>query len=390
MKSRACMPSILISRTCRIAPSPKPSRESARASGAAQAIRIAAPRAVLARNFRIICPSLWLGGRGEGAEFGDREFFGACGGRNPSLLEQRLNRHAEFLEAAPQHLAALAEGGCGDAFERRFCRGSERLQSRNKADDARCHLWGRDKGAGRNIEQDLRLCEPLDQHREPSVRLAARNRGQAFGDLALKHQGQALILADPLEPADQQRGGDVVREVSHDFAGRIRELGRIEPQRVAGDELKPVRVGRGKLAESGEASRVALDRDDPACAGGQQCPGQAAGAGADFDNGRMVEPPGSASDPARQVEVQQEVLPETLARGYAVRSDDLAQRRQRGRRWIAFQAIAGRLPAISAASRNAAIRLSGRALPWPAIANAVPWSGEVRTKGRPKVTFTPR
>jgi hypothetical protein len=29
----------------------------------------------------------------------------------------------------------------------------------------------------------------------------------------------------------------------------------------------------------------------------------------------MVEPPGGASDPARQVEVQQEVLPETLARG---------------------------------------------------------------------------
>ena len=43
----------------------------------------------------------------------------------------------------------------------------------------------------------------------------------------------------------------------------------------------------------------------------------------------------------------------------------------------------------SPASLIAAIMLSGRATPFPAISNAVPWSGLVRGKGNPSVTFTP-
>src|SRR5207245_7851625 len=43
----------------------------------------------------------------------------------------------------------------------------------------------------------------------------------------------------------------------------------------------------------------------------------------------------------------------------------------------------------STARLIAAIMLSGRAIPLPAISNAVPWSGLVRGKGRPSVTFTP-
>src|SRR5882724_13306738 len=48
-----------------------------------------------------------------------------------------------------------------------------------------------------------------------------------------------------------------------------------------------------------------------------------------------------------------------------------------------------RASAISAAIWIAAIMLRASALPWPAISSAVPWSGEVRTIGSPKVTFTP-
>ena len=47
------------------------------------------------------------------------------------------------------------------------------------------------------------------------------------------------------------------------------------------------------------------------------------------------------------------------------------------------------LPVSSMATLIAAIMLSGRAMPLPAISNAVPWSGLVRGKGRPSVTFTP-
>ncbi len=39
--------------------------------------------------------------------------------------------------------------------------------------------------------------------------------------------------------------------------------------------------------------------------------------------------------------------------------------------------------------RTASIRLDASATPCPAISNAVPWSGLVRTNGRPRVTFTP-
>src|SRR4029077_10243846 len=45
--------------------------------------------------------------------------------------------------------------------------------------------------------------------------------------------------------------------------------------------------------------------------------------------------------------------------------------------------------ASSTARLIAAIMLSGRAIFLPAISKAVPWSGLVRGKGRPSVTFTP-
>ena len=44
--------------------------------------------------------------------------------------------------------------------------------------------------------------------------------------------------------------------------------------------------------------------------------------------------------------------------------------------------------ASRAASFKAATRLDGSALPVPAMSKAVPWSGEVRTNGRPSVTLT--
>ena len=42
------------------------------------------------------------------------------------------------------------------------------------------------------------------------------------------------------------------------------------------------------------------------------------------------------------------------------------------------------------ANRIASIRLFGLAIPLPAMSNAVPWSTEVRTMGRPRVMLTPR
>ena len=99
---------------------------------------------------------------------------------------------------------------------------------------------------------------------------------------------------------------------------------------------------------------------------------------------------GRARDARREIEVEQEVLAERLARRQLVAPDHLAQRRQvvdRAHRGAtAAPVVCG--AANRAARRSAAIRLVGSARPVPAMSNAVPWSGEVRTSGRPSVTLT--
>src|SRR6187551_3754943 len=57
--------------------------------------------------------------------------------------------------------------------------------------------------------------------------------------------------------------------------------------------------------------------------------------------------------------------------------------------WGFFDFAQDDFAASSTARLIAAIMLSGRAIPFPAISNAVPWSGLVRGNGSPSVTFTP-
>ena len=113
--------------------------------------------------------------------------------------------------------------------------------------------------------------------------------------------------------------------------GASRQRGRIERQRVALDQLEPAGIARRQLAERGETARVALDRDDAPRAFRQQRAGQPARSRTDLDHGRVVEPPGGARDAPGQVQVEDEILPEALARRDAVARDDLAQRRQAAR-----------------------------------------------------------
>ena len=159
----------------------------------------------------------------------------------------------------------------------------------------------------------------------------------------------------------------------------------VDGERVAGDDLQPAGIALGDLGERGEAALVALDRHDPPRSRGKQRPGQAARSRADLDHRDAGEVAGGACDPRRQVEVEEEVLAERLDRPEAVPGNDLAQRRQ-SRRSALIAPL--RCAVSSAASRSAAARLDGSALPLPAMSSAVPWSGEVRTKARPSVTLT--
>jgi hypothetical protein len=60
----------------------------------------------------------------------------------------------------------------------------------------------------------------------------------------------------------------------------------------------------------------------------------------------MAKLPGSAGYTARQIEIEEEILSETLASDDVVPRNDLAQRRQRGGKGIPDQAAAARLAAI--------------------------------------------
>src|SRR5690606_9801787 len=68
--------------------------------------------------------------------------------------------------------------------------------------------------------------------------------------------------------------------------------------------------------------------------------------------------------------IVQEMLPEALARDVGV------------------AAHAWRRAARSSARRAAAKALPASARPWPARSSATPWSTEVRTNGRPRLTLT--
>ena len=90
-------------------------------------------------------------------------------------------------------------------------------------------------------------------------------------------------------------------------------MARVECERVAGDDVQPAGIVRRDLLERGDGALVALDRDHPRRALGEQRAGQAAGAGTDLDHGDAVERAGGARDAAGEIEIEQEILAERLA-----------------------------------------------------------------------------
>jgi hypothetical protein len=178
---------------------------------------------------------------------------------------------------------------------------------------------------------------------------------------------------------------DVVGQVGDDAARRRAKRGRIDGQRIGLDDLQPALCRGLELGQSVERPRIDLDRHDAGRPFEQQGAGEATRPGADLDGRALIERRGRAGDAAGQVEVEQEMLAEAFAGVEAMAGNRLAQRRQG--RYVHRQVPRRR--AMSSAIAKAAIRLAGSARPVPAMSSAVPWSGEVRTKGRPSVTLTP-
>ena len=153
----------------------------------------------------------------------------ARSGRGRLFRAAEWDRRPSDFRLCAQHLAALAEGGLGDALERAAVAGQGSC-ARHKLHQRRRHLRRRHEGRGRDVEQDFRLRAPARQHREPAVGLRAGLRHDALGDLALEHQHEPVVPGRPRldgEPADQQRGRDVVGQVGDDARpGRRRDRAR--------------------------------------------------------------------------------------------------------------------------------------------------------------------
>jgi len=151
-------------------------------------------------------------------------------------------------------------------------------------------------------------------------------------------------------------------------------------QRVAFDHAQLSGEQCFEFGQRGEAAVITLDRDDLG-PGIEQGVGQPAGAGADFIDGLAGEIAGNRGNLGEQLAVEDEVLAERLARGKPVAGDDRAKR-------LVIHAGQRNATAL-AATRSAAAIARGSARSCPAMSNAVPWSGAVRTIGRPSVMLTP-
>src|SRR5262249_55316387 len=156
----------------------------------------------------------------------------------------------------------------------------------------------------------------------------------------------------------------------------------IDLHRIPRNDAEPLAEAIRKLLQGRNAALVALDRNHTICAERQQRAGEAARARPDLNDRDACERSGRARDAGREIEVEEKILPERAPGGQTVTTDHLAQRRQ------VVDAHGGLAAARRAASRSAATRLDGFARPLPAMSNAVPWSGDVRTNGKPSVTFT--
>ena len=105
------------------------------------------------------------------------------------------------------------------------------------------------------------LGRELDEHRDRAVALRPRLGEEAVGDLALHHHAPELDRGQPVEALDDERRGDLVRQVRDELRRRRVELVERERQRVPEDELDVVAAGE-RSREAAARAPVELDRVD--------------------------------------------------------------------------------------------------------------------------------
>ena len=92
-------------------------------------------------------------------------------GSMPAASSKAAGIDTERLQALPQHLAALAEGGLGHALQGCAIAG-ERLGRGVSRTTEDVTFGGGTKARRRDVEQDLRFGAPAGQHGEAAIRFA--------------------------------------------------------------------------------------------------------------------------------------------------------------------------------------------------------------------------
>ena len=97
------------------------------------------------------------------------------------------------------------------------------------------------------------LADELNEHGDRAVGLRARLRKQAVADLALNHDAPEPDIGETVEALDDQRGGDVVRQVGDELRRVARQL---DVERVPEGDVDVV----AEVAQTRRQRAVDLDR----------------------------------------------------------------------------------------------------------------------------------
>ena len=152
-----------------------------------------------------------------------------------------------------------------------------------------------------------------------------RGRTDAFGHLKLEHQGHAFPCPPLTQPADQQRGCDIIGKIGNNLARSRAECCQVFFERIGLYDIEPLGKDRCQFPNDHNRARVEFHGIDMACRGCQQGACQPAGAGANLNHMAAIQRASQCRDMFGNTGIQQKVLAQRLARIQTMAADDIGK-----------------------------------------------------------------